>query len=414
MGIVKTSQLMANNAHRNCVGFGNPNSRLWKPLKIGNQVATQRVVLAPLTRYRSPLHVPQAELMGEYYEQRSHGGLLISEATFIAKEAGGYPHAPGIYTEEQVREWSKITERAKRKGSIFYCQLWALGRANRGAEPDVKVVSCSPLPLPNGPVPEEMSKEDIQRYLQHYVHASKCAIKAGFDGVEVHGAHGYLIDQFLQASSNKRTDEYGGSLENRARFLFQVLQVVSDAIGQERTAIRVSPFSPFQDMGHEPDVYQTWGYVFEQIKQRFPKLAYVSVTDPRLGPDQNGKSDSNVYSCDPFRAILRGVKEPLSKFEKDADMVFPDPTPEHPTCFVAAGGYAASDAEPCCDRTGDLIGFGRIYISNPDLPLRIKQGLELNPYNRSTFYTPGPVGYTDYPFADEQTKKYEPEQSPKL
>lgn len=344
---------------------------------------------------------------------------MITEATFIAEEAGGLLDAPGIHNAQQVAAWKKVTDAVHAKGGIIYCQLWALGRANNGAEAHIKVVGAGNLPFPGGIAPEPMTLEDIQRYLSHYRHAAKCAIEAGFDGVEVHGiyhcysllgAHGYLLDQFLQASSNNcRNDHYSGSLENRARFMLEALQVVSEEVGQDRTAIRISPFSVFQGMGLEEDPFVTWGYVCKEIKARFPKLAYVSVTDPRLGPENGGTDATKNISADPFRAVFRNIDpKTVSKFTKDARPVFPDPCPEHPTVFFSAGGYAASDAEVASDMTGDVIAFGRFFIANPDLPFRLKNGLELNPYDRSTFYGGGAAGYIDYPFANEATKKFVP------
>ncbi|KAJ3340633.1 hypothetical protein HDU91_000823 [Kappamyces sp. JEL0680] len=233
--------------------------------------------MAPLTRYRSPNHQPQTELMKEYYAQRATpGGLIVTEATFISKEAG-----------------------------IIYMQLWAIGRANAGKEPGVEVVSASDLPFKGGAKPRALRVDEIQQYLRDYARAATLAVQAGFDGCEVHGAHGYLPDQFLQASSNNRTDAYGGSLENRARFMLEAVAAVASAIGQDRTAIRISPFSEFQGMGHERDPFATWGYVCSQLKQRHPQLAYVSITDPRLEGQAGGSVGNKVFSTDYFRGIIR-------------------------------------------------------------------------------------------------------------
>jgi len=387
----------------------NPNSRLWKPIKVGNSLIKHRVGLAPLTRYRSPNHIPQ-DFVAEYYKQRATGGLLVTEATFIEKEAGGYYNAPGIYNTEQIQQWKKVTSAVHENDSVIYCQLWALGRANKGEEKDVKVVSASNIPIQeNGIIPTPLTIQDIKRYIQHYKNAARNAIEAGFDGVEIHGAHGYLADQFMQKASNNRTDEYGGSLENRATFHLEVLQSVVDEIGQERTAIRVSPFSVFQGMGNEEDPFETFGYLFTEIKARFPKLAYISVTDNRFGTNSE---DDKYFTCDKFRAIIRGIDpNTVSKFTKDSTIVIPEPSTEHPTLFFSAGGYSASEAEPHSERTGDIVAFGRIFISNPDLPYRIANGLELNSYDRSTFYTQDAKGYLDYPFAGPETKKYIPNKS---
>lgn len=234
-------------------------------------------------------------------------------------------------------------------------------------------------------------------------------VKAGFDGVELHGAHGYLLDQFLQKGSNLRTDSYGGDVENRSRFLMEALDIVSKTIGQERTAVRISPFSPFQGMGESDNPFETWGYVCKEIKRRFPKLAYISVTDPRLGSDSGQGDDKNCkYSADRFRAVFRGVDPESVDKLKGSDFVFPEPNAENPTVFFSGGGYTASDAEESCERTGDVVGYGRLFIANPDLPHRIQNGLMLNAYDRSTFYTATEKGYLDYPFATAETPRYKP------
>jgi 2,4-dienoyl-CoA reductase-like NADH-dependent reductase (Old Yellow Enzyme family) len=191
--------------------------------------------------------------------------------------------------------------------------------------------------------------------------------------------------------------------------MMQAIESVVSAIGQEKTAIRISPFSPFQEMATKDDPYDTWLYVCKEINRRWPKLAYVSVTDPRLGADQAGSETSKTVTSDPFRAVFRGVDpSKVSKLASEATFKFPEPTESHPTLFLCAGGYSASDAEPTCDRTGDLVGFGRVYIANPDLPQRIKKGLTLNAYDRKTFYSTSKEGYTTYPFATEETPKYVP------
>jgi NADPH2 dehydrogenase len=188
---------------------------------------------------------------------------------------------------------------------------------------------------------------------------------------------------------------------------------MSDFKGEQRTAIRISPFSPFQGMDQEPDAFDTWGYVCKEMSARFPKLAYVSVTDARLPSDAMGNDKNTVYTCDPFRAVFRGVDpSTVSKMHATATTVFPDPTPEYPTVFFSAGGYAASDAEPSSERTGDVIAFGRFFIPNPDLPYRLKHGLELAAYNRGTFYTPGAEGYTTYLNAAPDAKRFVPGKSP--
>ncbi len=212
------------------------------------------------------------------------------------------------------------------------------------------------------------------------------------------------MDQFLQKScNNTRTDAYGGSIENRSRFLLQIINEVTSVVGASQVAVRLSPFSDYQDMGMESDLFDLFGYVVGELS-KFP-LSYISMTDPKnaVGGSPTGK----LYSSDYFRAIVRGIA-PVSKYFTDSTTVFPEPSPERPTLFLSAGGYACSDVEPIGDRTGDLIGFGRFYIANPDLVYRLKNGLELNGYDRTTFYSQGADGFTDYPFADESTKVFVP------
>lgn len=389
--------------------FGvHPSSRIWKPIMLGMKTLSHRIFLAPLTRYRCPDGYP-TNLVAEYYGQRTtNGGLLITEATFIAQEAGGYKNAPGIWSSKHVECWKPVTKAVHDRGGIFYCQLWALGRVNPGKDskcPDVVAPSPIAADMDGGVVPKEMTIKDIARYLEHYKNSAKLAMDAGFDGCEVHGAHGYLLDQFLHSESNVRTDSYGGSLENRARFMLEAIDAVASTIGQERTAVRISPFSKFQFNGRESDPFETWGYVCREIKKRFPKLAYVSITDPRWDADPNPEHKQEV-SVDYFRAIFRNMDpEKIGKFIEKA-IRFPDPDLDHPTVVLSAGGLTPSDAEEKGDLTGGLIGYGRIFIANPDLVYRIRNGLVLNPYDRDTFYTEGSVGYTDYPSADHNTPKF--------
>ncbi|KAI8896251.1 hypothetical protein BC833DRAFT_598232 [Globomyces pollinis-pini] len=392
------------NSLRGSKEYGNdPESRIWKPIKIGDKTLKHRIAMAPLTRFRAIGGVPN-DLHVEYYSQRAtDGGLIITEGTIIAYEAGGAVNAPGIYSEEQIAAWRKVTDAVHAKGGIIYCQLWQLGRANPGQDPNVKVVSASTTPFEGGEVPEEMTTEDVQRYVQHFKHAAENAMKAGFDGVEVHAAHGYLLDQFIQAASNNtRTDQYGGSLENRARFVFEALDVVTQAVGQKRTSVRFSPFSQFQGQGKEADPFETYSYILREVVARFPKLSYVSITDPR----DDALGGAAEYTSDPFRAIIRGITTPVSKYAKDATTVFPEPDENHPTVVLVAGGYKPSDATESGSRTGDIMAYGRTFIANPDLVKRIREGLELNAYDRNTFYTQDKVGYTTYPFADENTKVF--------
>ncbi|PRP75622.1 hypothetical protein PROFUN_07988 [Planoprotostelium fungivorum] len=372
----------------------NSHSKLFQPYKVGDVELQHRVIMAPLTRCRADDNHVHQDVAVEYYAQRAitPGTLIITEATFIAPEAGGIANVPGIWSDEQVAAWNKITDAVHEKSSFIYMQLWALGRV---ANPDIlsktghKVVSASNIPASDKHVtPTALDKEGIQHFKSLYVQAAKNAIRAGFDGVEVHGANGYLIDQFLQTNSNDRTDEYGGSEENRTRFALEVMEAVAAEIGQEKTALRISPFSTFQGMGMS-DPKPTFSHLTRQLIERVPRLSYLHVVEARIA----GNADVTPHpgaSCD----FLYDIWSPRP--------------------FFIAGGFKVKDALQVVEEKEVAVVFGRYFISNPDLPLRIKYNIELEPYNRETFYVPGPQnkkGYTDYPYSPiverylQETKK---------
>ncbi|KAJ7617324.1 hypothetical protein FB45DRAFT_992774 [Roridomyces roridus] len=361
--------------------------KLFQPIDVGAVKLTHRVVLAPLTRCRSsdPEHVPILPLMKEYYTQRAQtsGTLLITEATFIAAKAGGYAYVPGIWSEDQIDAWKEITDSVHAAGSYMFMQLWALGRATepnqlRKEDPSFPFVSASDIPIESGPnqeIPRPLTVEEIQEYVGLYTQAARNAIRAGFDGVELHGANGYLIDQFTQDVTNTRTDEYGGSIENRTRFALEVIDAVTKAIGAERTAIRLSPWSKFQAMGMA-DPKPTFTYLVSKIKAAHPDFAYIHLVEPRIS---GSSDDADTYGPMASNHFLKNVWRGKR--------------------IILAGGYTR---ETALDRAeeGSLIAFGRKFIANPDLPVRLMQGIPLNEPNRKTFYVPGsPEGYTDYPFA---------------
>ncbi|KAF8983488.1 hypothetical protein BDQ17DRAFT_1402557 [Cyathus striatus] len=335
---------------------------LFQPIKIGAIELKHRVVLAPLT---------------QYYTQRTSrpGTLLITEATFIAPRS-----------QEQIDAWKEITDSVHEKGSYIYLQLWAIGRA---ANPDVlksegiPFVAPSPIPLKSQPtsVPRELTLAEIQTYPALYAKAALNAREAGFDGVEVHGANGYLIDQFLQDVSNQRTDTYGGSIENRSRFGLEVVKAVVDAIGADRVGIRLSPWSTFQDMRMDNPVPQ-FTHFTSTLKYTHPDLAYLHVVEPKTARNEgitlgnNSSSESNDF----LRAIW-------------------SPKPLIKSALIGA------------QEKGDIIAFGRRSISNPDLVYRLENNIPLTQCNRATFYVPAEDpkaagGYIDYPFAT--TEEMEP------
>lgn len=357
-------------------------SRLFKPLKVGNITLQHRIAMAPLTRFRAtPDHVP-TPILAEYYSQRGSvpGTLLVSEATFISAAHGGYSRAPGIWSDEQVAAWKPVTEAVHKKGSFIFAQLWALGRAAKPevlAEYGAKVRSASDIPLTGvetKPVP--LTEEEIEATIAQYALAAKQAIAAGFDGVEIHGANGYLIDQFIQDVSNKRTDKWGGSIENRSRLAVEVVKAVVAAVGGARTAIRLSPFSQFQDMRMADPVPQ-----FTDILKKIDplNLAYVHVVEPRISGITDVKVDNESLDF-----VYENFSQPV----------------------IVAGGFSAESAKKLVDdeepKRDIIVAFGRYFISTPDLPYRIQKGLEFNPYNRDTFYDWTSVeGYTGQPFSKE-------------
>lgn len=366
--------------------MGSDKRNIFEPLQVGRMILKHRVVMAPLTRFRADTEHVHTDLGVEYYQQRSSvpGTLLISEATNITHHAGQYQFAPGIYDQEQIDAWRKVTDAVHANGSFIYLQLWALGRAAKPAELDsqgFEMVSASDIPLQGTTrIPRPLTVKEIQQYVKDYAQAAKNAITAGFDGVEIHNANGYLLDQFLQDVSNKRTDQYGGSIENRARFPLEVLAAVTNAIGQDRTGIRISPFSTFQDMKMADPIPQ-FSYFVSQVAKHYPQLAYLHAIEPR------GSVNVKNYEGDETLDFINDL--------------WPKKSP-----FFRAGGFDAEqaiEAGQTDDRT--VIVMGRLFISNPDLPLRMEKGIELTPYDRTTFYNHGEArGYTDYPFADQTIK----------
>ncbi|XP_037040580.1 12-oxophytodienoate reductase 1-like [Bradysia coprophila] len=358
---------------------------LLSPIKIGDHTLDHRIVLAPLTRLRNTEQgVPQDHCI-EYYEQRTtKNGLLISEATVISPVTDGYKFAPGIYTDQQIEGWKRVVDAVHAKGGVIYLQLWHLGRAvsSKDLPPGNYPVSASAIAISGTgvfgteyEVPHALTIDEIQDTIRDYATAAKNSIKAGFDGVEIHGAHGYLIDQFINTSSNVRTDEYGGSIENRARFALEVVDAVVEAVGINRVAIRFSPWCDFQDMKDDTPL-ETWSYLTEQLQAKHPGLAYIHFSVPwQLEIGEFVYQDNISSSLDPFRKIWKGP-------------------------FIATGGFLESKTaiQHCEKFPNDLIGFGRTFIANPDLVERVRHGWPFNKYNRSTFYIQGIEGYTDYPF----------------
>lgn len=355
--------------------------RLFKTLKIGDVEVNHRIGMAPLTRLRATQNRIPTPLMKEYYSQRAAvpGTLIITEGTFISANCGGFPHAPGLWCEGQITAWRAITDEVHRKGCFIFCQLFAMGRA---ADVEVSrkegfdIIAPSAIRIEEGsPVPRAMSLDEIKQTVRDFVEASKNAIRAGFDGVEIHGANGYLLDQFIQEVSNKRCDEYGGSVENRSRLLQEVINSVADAIGPERVGLRLSPWSTFQGMRMDDPIPQFTDVINKAIQF---DIAYLHLVESRV----SGAQDSDGH--DRLDFVYDLWNGPL----------------------LVAGGYTPLEAHELVDRKRPekdiMVIFGRQFISNPDLVYRVKNGLELSAYKRETFYVVGSVeGYSDYPFSKE-------------
>lgn len=369
------------------------NNVLFEPLQLGPLWLRHRVVMAPLTRSRStqPDSIP-SELMAEYYAQRtSEGGFIIGEATNISMTSRGWLGAPGLYSDEQVKGWKRVTSSVHSRGGYMFAQLWHTGRSSHvamtgGADP----VSASINPeywknpshlvsIPTGwvqPSPHRaLTVAEIPGIVEDYRSAAQRAMQAGFDGVELHSANGYLIDQFLQNGSNKRIDEYGGSIENRVRFLFEVIAALISVWGADRVAVRIGPYGTWNGMS-DSDPKTLFSHVARSLDRL--GLAYLHLIEPRIAGSDLINEDQGAVAAEQLRGIFHGK-------------------------LIAGGGFEPDTAElEIAKGTLDAVSFGRYFVSNPDLPRRIRQKLPIAKYDRNTFYTFDARGYTDYPFYGAQ------------
>ncbi len=355
-------------------------NRLFSEYKIGDLTLKNRAVMAPMTRSRAIDNIPNA-LMAEYYAQRADAGLIITEGTSPTVNGIGYSRIPGIYSDAQVEGWKQVTKAVHDAGGAIFLQLMHCGRI---AHPDNipeggKMVAPSAIAaagqmytdstggMQDQPTPAAMTAAEVEDAIEGYVTAAKNAIEAGFDGIELHGANGYLINQFLSEISNQRDDEFGGNAQNRNRFALEVARRTAMAIGAKRVGIRVSPYGAFNDL--RP---------YDGIDEQYVELA------TELGKLGLGYLHMVDHSAMGAPEVPDSIKTELQKAFGGT--------------FILSGGYDADRAESDLEAgRGDLVAFGRPYLSNPDLLNRFKKGAELNPPNFDTFYTPGAVGYTDYP-----------------
>lgn len=349
---------------------------LFDSLKLGNIELKNRIIYAPMTRSRADDEGVQPEIAVEYYTQRASAGLIITEAVNVSPMAKGYVRTPGIYTAEQIESWRKITDSVHAKGGKIFMQIFHTGRI---ALPDF--LPENQIPVAPSPVkangqnytddgmkdfvePRQLSVEEIKSTVADFAAAAKNAIEAGFDGVELHGANGYLVQQFLSSNVNERADEYGGSYENRARFLFEVLDAMIAEIGKEKVGVRLSPGGEFNDI-KETDAAELYDYVIAELNKR--ELVYLHI----------GTFDQNKNWHPVLRPVYEGTYFAGVGFDKDSGEK-----------LLEAGG-------------ADAIVYGTKFLANPDLPERFAENAELNAPDQTTFYTPGEKGYTDYPRLDE-------------
>jgi N-ethylmaleimide reductase len=367
-------------------------SNLFQPVKVGLLSLRHRVAMAPLTRSRAgqPNNAPTA-MNVEYYRQRASAALIVTEATQISQQGQGYAWTPGIHTTEQIRGWAAVSDAVHAEGGNIFMQLWHVGRVSHPQfQPNAALpVAPSAMPVPGKtfivdeegrgvwadiPIPQELTAGGINDIINDYRIAARNALFAGMDGIEIHAGNGYLLDQFINSNSNHRKDEYGGSIENRARFLLEVVDAVIEEVGAKRVAVRLTPMGRFMGMGDStPEA--TFGYIVRQLNAR--NLAYLHLVDPAIvGTTRDEEVDPR------WSAIMTQLRA------------------EYSGVLMLAGGFTKETAEEALGSgKADLIAFGRPFIANPDLPLRFSRGIALNNPDASTFFGGGAEGYIDYPFA---------------
>ena len=355
---------------------------LFDSLKLGSIEAPNRIVMAPLTRARSNREAIPNDLMAAYYAQRASAGLIITEATGISREGLGWPNAPGLWNRAQVEGWKKVTSAVHQRGGRIVAQLWHMGRLVHPSVSGMEPISSSAVSAPDyahtyeGKMPyaepRAASEHDIARIVGDYAAAARNAIEAGFDGVQIHGANGYLVDQFLRDGANFRTDDFGGPVDNRLRFMTAVLNAVGEAIGMERVGIRFSPNIYVQGV---EDAYPI--ELFEAVAERLEelKVPWIELREPRR------PTASGAIPTEPVSPVMRRFYSGKILINSDYDWV------------DARTRVALGDA--------DGVSIGRLFIANPDLVKRIALGAELNEGDASTYYSGGAAGYVDYPTIEE-------------
>ncbi len=362
-----------------------PVSALFQPVKLGNIELSNRMAMAPLTRNRAAEGNVPSDLATDYYSQRAGVGLIIAEATQVSETAQGYSSTPGLHTEEQIEGWKKVTDAVHAKGGKIFVQLWHTGRMSHTifqpgnqapVAPSAIAAKAKTFVAGEGYVdtstPRALETAEVAQVVNDFRTAAANAIKAGFDGVEIHGAHGYLIDSFLRDGSNKRDDQYGGSIENRSRILLEVMSAVISEIGAERAGIRLSPVSPVNDSS-ETNPQPLFEYIVSELEKLHP--VFIHVVEGHTG----GPRDNAPFDYEAIRKLYTGT-------------------------WMVNNGYSREMAiEAIENGKADMVSFGRKMITNPDLPRRFRENKPLNkPYEDAPLYGgEGPHGYTDYPSLDK-------------
>lgn len=350
---------------------------LFDPLVAGELKLKNRIVMAPLTRARSGEERIPGPIVAEYYAQRASAGLIVTEATSVTPLGVGYEHTPGIWSDAQVEGWKAVTKAVHDKGGLIVMQLWHVGRISDpsllGGQPPVAPSAIAARgevsllrPKRPYPVPRALSLDEIAEVVEAYRKGAENAKKAGFDGVELHGANGYLLDQFLQDSSNKRTDAYGGAIENRARLMLEAVDAAISVFGPGRVGLHIAPRGDAHDMG-DSNPLATFGYVARAMRER-------------------------------------GIAFLFAREHVAADSIGPQLKAEFGGVYIANESLDGASAQALLDAgEADAVSFGKLFISNPDLPARLKSGAALNAWDMATFYAPGAAGYTDYPALETAT-----------
>lgn len=363
---------------------------LFEPMALGTLHLANRVVMAPMTRSRATQDSLPTDVMVEYYRQRAGAGLVISEGTVVSAQGVSYPRVPGLYSREQVNAWKPVTDAVHEAGGVIFAQLWHVGRQSHSSvQPDgLPPWAPSAVAIENYhyyrkpekvpyETPRELSVEGIRDVINDFTRAAVHAMEAGFDGVELHGANGYLIDQFLNSGSNRRTDQYGGALENRGRFLHELLESIGQHVPLNRVAVRLSPSSTWMD-ALDDDKAALHSHVVSSLN-RFG-LAYLHLVEPGISGATSEDSAGHAVPSDQLSALFDGP-------------------------VILTGDHSLESAQEALGRgRADLVGYGRTFISNPDLPQRLLEGAPLLPSDKKGFYSDGVDGYLTYPSLAEERR----------